>query len=61
MPAAERFLAAMGRMRFVVPIFEALIAQGEWGRPIAERLYARVRPSYHSVTRDRVDRLLQAH
>jgi len=54
-------LAAMGRMRFVVPIFQALVDQGEWGRPIAERLYARVRPSYHSVTRDRVDRLLHAH
>jgi leukotriene-A4 hydrolase len=61
LPAAEHFLAAMGRMRFVVPIFQALVDQGEWGRPVAVRLYAQVRPSYHSVTRDRVDRLLQAH
>jgi hypothetical protein len=38
-----------------------LIGQGDWGRPIAERLYARTRPGYHSVTRERVDRLLQAH
>jgi aminopeptidase N len=60
-PAAERFLGAMGRMRFVVPIFQALIEQGDWGRPIADRLYARTRAGYHSVTRDRVDRLLQRH
>jgi len=60
-PTAERFLASMGRMRFVAPIFETLAAQGDWGRPIAERLYARTRPGYHSVTRERVDRLLRAH
>ena len=60
-PTAERFLGSMGRMRFVAPIFETLIGQGEWGRPIAGRLYARTRSSYHSVTRARVDRLLQTH
>jgi len=60
-PTAERFLSQMGRMRFVAPIFETLVGQGEWGRPIAERLYARTRPLYHSVTRDRVDPLLRAH
>jgi len=60
-PAAERFLSAMGRMRFVAPIFETLAGQGDWGRPIAERLYARTRAGYHSVTRDRVDRLLRPH
>ncbi|MBV9881708.1 MAG: M1 family metallopeptidase [Sphingomonadaceae bacterium] len=60
-PAAERFLQAMGRMRFVVPIFQALVAQGDWGLPIAQRIYAETRAGYHSVTRDRVDRLLQRH
>lgn len=60
-PTAERFLGAMGRMRFVAPIFQTLVGEGAWGRPIAERLYARIRPTWHSVTRERVDRLLQAH
>ena len=60
-PAAEHFLSAMGRMRFVAPLFETLVQQGDWGRPIAERLYARTRAAYHSVTRERVDRLLAAH
>jgi aminopeptidase N len=58
-PAAERFLAQMGRARFVQPLFETLLRQGDWGRPIAERIYARTRPTYHSVTRERIDRLLR--
>ena len=53
--AAERFLTSMGRRKFVAPLFEALIAQGEWGRPIARRIYARARPGYHAVTRGSVD------
>ena len=57
-PADERFLTSMGRRKFVAPLFEALAAQGEWGRPIASRIYARARPSYHSVTSTAVDKAL---
>ncbi len=57
-PAAERFLTSMGRRKFVAPLFEALLAQGEWGRPIATRIYAQARPGYHSVTTGTVDKLL---
>jgi len=57
-PAAERFLLAMGRNKFVRPLFETLAGEGEWGRPIADRLYARARPLYHPVTVANVDRVL---
>ncbi len=57
-PAVERFLTSMGRRKFVAPLFEALVAQGEWGRPIATRIYAQARPGYHSVTTGTVDKLL---
>jgi leukotriene-A4 hydrolase len=57
-PAVERFLTSMGRRKFVAPLFEALVQQGEWGRPIAERIYERARPTYHSVTRNTVDKTL---
>jgi aminopeptidase N len=57
-PAIERFLAGMGRRKFVAPLFEALVAEGTWGRPIATRIYARTRPGYHSVTTATVDKLL---
>ncbi|WP_206185457.1 M1 family metallopeptidase [Sphingosinicella sp. CPCC 101087] len=58
-PAAERFLLSMGRAKFVRPLFETLAGEGEWGRPIAERLYERARPGYHAVTASSVDRVLE--
>ena len=58
-PAAERFLLSMGRRKFVAPLFETLAGEGEWGRPIADRIYARARPSYHSVTTSTVDRIMR--
>jgi len=58
-PAAERFLMSMGRRKFVAPLFETLAKQGEWGRPIATRIYAVARPTYHSVTTGTVDKSLK--
>jgi leukotriene-A4 hydrolase len=58
-PAAEGFLARMGRRKFVSPLFETLLGQGEWGGPIARAAYARTRPGYHSVTTGTVDRLMR--
>jgi aminopeptidase N len=60
LPAAERFLTSMGRRKFVLPLFEALIAEREWGRPAAQRIYARARPGYHAVTRGSVDAAMRA-
>ena len=55
-PAAERFLLAMGRRKFVAPLFATLMGEGEWGQAIAKRVYARARPTYHSVTTGTVDK-----
>jgi hypothetical protein len=57
-PAAERFLMTMGRRKFVAPLFETLMGQGDWGRPIARRIYARARPTYHAVTTGTVDKTM---
>jgi len=57
-PAAERFLLAMGRRKFVAPLFETLVGEGEWGRSIAKRIYVRARPTYHAVTTGTVDKLM---
>ena len=59
-PAIDRFLTSQGRRKFVAPLFEQLVAQGEWGRPIATRIYAKARPTYHSVTSGTVDKALAA-
>ena len=58
-PAAERMLATQGRRKFVLPLFDTVLGEGECGRPIAERVYARTRACYHSVTSTSVDRALR--
>ena len=55
---AEQFLSSVGRTKFVRPLFEALMAEGEWGQAIARRIYARTRPSYHSVTQAAIDKVM---
>lgn len=57
---AERFLGEVGRRKFVLPLFKTLVAQGDWGRPIARHIYARTRPTYHAVTAGSVDEALAA-
>ncbi|SFO95331.1 M1 family metallopeptidase [Qipengyuania nanhaisediminis] len=59
-PLAEEFLARVGRAKFVRPLFGVLWDQGDWGRPIAQRIYAKTRDSYHAVTRAGVDRVMAA-
>ena len=56
-PAVERFLATQGRRKFVRPLFKALAEDKQWGLPIAQRLYPKVRPLYHPVTAGSVDEL----
>jgi leukotriene-A4 hydrolase len=58
-PATERFLMSMGRRKFVEPLVKTLLEQGEWGRPIARRIYAKARPGYHPVTTGTVDKLVK--
>lgn len=57
-PRAERFLAEVGRGKFVRPLFATLMKQGAWGESIARRVYARTRPLYHAATRNGVDRIV---
>jgi len=55
---AERFLTSQGRRKFVLPLFQTLWAEGDWGRPIATRIYAKARPLYHPVTSNSVDQVV---
>jgi hypothetical protein len=57
-PALERFLTRQGRGKFVRPIYESLMAQGAWGQPIARRVYARARPTYHPTVVGDIDRIV---
>ncbi len=58
LPLAERFLSTVGRRKFVAPLFETLMGEGEWGRAQAKRIYAKTRSSYHAVTSSAVDKVL---
>jgi aminopeptidase N len=53
----DQFVTAQGRRKFVKPLIEALAKDKEWGRPIAQRLYAKARPLYHPVTTSDLDKL----
>jgi len=55
----EAFLTEQGRRKFVAPLFKDLMAQGDWGQPIAKRIYAKTRPLYHAVTRQTVDTIVK--
>lgn len=57
-PQAEAFLTGMGRRKFVLPLFRTMWAEGDWGRPLATRIYREARPLYHPVTTGSVDPLL---
>ena len=59
-PAAKQFLASVGRRKFVLPLFKVLMGEGEWGEPIARRIYAETRPGYHAVTQGAVDKVVSA-
>jgi aminopeptidase N len=58
-PSLEAFLTEQGRRKFVAPLFARLMAQGDWGQPIAKRIYAQTRPLYHAVTRQTVDGIVR--
>jgi len=57
-PSLEQFLTSQGRRKFVTPLYSDLMAQGDWGRPIAQRIYARARPGYHPVTANAADAIV---
>jgi len=55
--ALEHFLTSQGRRKFVAPLYADLAAK-DWGKPIAMRIYARARPTYHSVSVGTIDKTL---
>lgn len=58
LPALEEYLTRVGRNLLVTPLYRGLKAQGEWGEPIARRIFAKAKPGYHPVTVGAVTRIL---
>jgi aminopeptidase N len=55
--ALENFLRHVGRRKFLVPLYRALLA-APGGRARAQRIYKEARPNYHSVATGTIDALL---
>ena len=54
----ESFLRHVGRRKFLVPLYRALLAT-PGGRARAQRIYRLARPNYHAVATSTLDALLQ--
>ena len=53
----EEFLTTIGRRKFLMPLYRALLKTPE-GTAQAKALYAKARPGYHPIAVDSVDKLL---
>lgn len=49
----EQFLMRVGRRKFLLPLYDALLAAGR--RDDALRIYRQARPGYHSITQHSID------
>lgn len=56
-PALDSFLVHVGRRKFVAPLFEAMV-KNPATIELANQIYAKARPGYHSVTYNTVDEIL---
>ncbi len=57
MPALENFLTSQGRRKFLAPLYTDLAAT-TWGKAMANDIYRRARPTYHSVAVNTIDDIL---
>jgi leukotriene-A4 hydrolase len=51
----DRYLHGIGRGLFVYPLYRGLMAEGAWGQPIARRIYATARATYHPTVAATLD------
>ena len=51
----DHYLHTIGRGLFVYPLYRGLMAQGAWGQPIARRIYATARATYHPTVAATLD------
>ena len=59
MNTLERVLTEQGRRKFLEPLYRDLMAS-ERGSELAERIYARARPRYHTATRMTLDQIVDS-
>jgi leukotriene-A4 hydrolase len=55
--ALEDFLTRQGRRKFLRPLYQDL-ATTDWGTAMATRIYREARPSYHAISRNSIDEMI---
>jgi hypothetical protein len=56
--AIEKFLIKVGRRKFLVPIYKALL-EAKGGKEKAKVIYAKARPNYHFVAVNTLDEMMK--
>jgi leukotriene-A4 hydrolase len=59
-PALDRYLHRIGRGLLIFPLYTGLKTQDDWGMPIARRIYATARATYHPTIAAALDKRLAA-
>lgn len=59
-PSLDEFLSTVGRGLFIRPLYAGLMKQGEWGQPIAKRIFAKAKATYHPTVAAGIERMLNA-
>ncbi|ATY30677.1 M1 family metallopeptidase [Sphingomonas psychrotolerans] len=52
------FVTSVGRGLLIRPIYEGLMQQGDWGKPIAKRFFEEARTTYHPVTAAQIAKIV---
>jgi leukotriene-A4 hydrolase len=53
------FLTMQGRRKYLKPLYADLLAK-DWGRPLARRIFAEAAPTYHSVSANTIEKMIEA-
>ena len=57
-PSIEGLVTSVGRGLLIFPVYKDLMAEGDWGKPIAARLYEKAKGSYHPVVAAGIGRIV---
>ena len=60
LPSIDAFVNSVGRGLLIRPVFQGLMAQGDWGKPIAARLFEKAKDTYHPFVRGQVEKMVTA-
>lgn len=59
-PALEEFLSTVGRGLFIRPLYAGLMKDQAWGQPIARRIFAKAKATYHPTVATSLQRMVEA-